>query len=111
MIKTLSAIGRISIVISAAIIVFAGGVGGYFSVLSAEEYRYGAGFAISQGGVLTPTELGGIAFGAVCGLFVAGLMLGLVATVYDMRDSLRTLAAASRRSPPPAPLPHPVLPT
>jgi len=81
MIKLLSAVGRATIVIAAVVIIVAGAVGGYLGTETRPEL-----FFTSYG-----RWLGGL-MGLALGVVSAGVVFGPLATLYDIRDSLRRLA-------------------
>jgi hypothetical protein len=81
MIRLLSAVGRATIVIAAAVIIVGGAVGGYMGAETRPELYF-----TSYG-----RWLGGL-IGLVLGVISAGVVLGPLATLYDMRDSLRRMA-------------------
>jgi hypothetical protein len=81
MIKLLSAVGRATIVIAAAVIIVGGAVGGYVGSEARPEL-----FFTSYGRWL------GALLGLALGIVTAGVVFGPLATLYDMRDSLRRMA-------------------
>lgn len=81
MIRLLSAVGRATIVIAAAVIIVAGAVGGYVGSETRPEL-----FFTSYGRWL------GALLGLVLGVVAAGVVFGPLATLYDIRDSLRRMA-------------------
>ncbi|MGH8749875.1 MAG: hypothetical protein ACREU5_12315 [Burkholderiales bacterium] len=81
MIKLLSAVGRATIVIVAAVIIVGGAVGGYLGSETRPEL-----FFTSYGRWL------GALVGLVLGVVSAGIVLGPLATLYDIRDNLRRMA-------------------
>lgn len=96
MIRMLSNIGRSLVALAALVIIGANTIGGYLVAVGLQSYS-GDLSALSEPGQpipMTPLDVTGALCGFVIGLFMAGLLLGLVATVYDMRDSLRTIAAS-----------------
>jgi hypothetical protein len=87
MIRALSTIGHYAIVVATVIFVLGGALGGYGTALMNEPnpYLYTS---------LTAREAVYAAIGAFLGLIIAGVVLGIAATLYDIRDSLRLLVAA-----------------
>ncbi len=81
MIRLLSAVGRATIVIAAAVIIVGGAVGGYLGAETRPEL-----FFASYGRWL------GALLGLALGVVSAGVVLGPLATLYDIRDSLRRSA-------------------
>jgi hypothetical protein len=92
MIELLSAIGRVVVVIGAVLTVAAFAVGGYLYAYAEEAKIYGI-YSISGGGRITPRELVYGVIGAAIGFVVAGAAFGAIATLYIIRDSLRSLLA------------------
>jgi hypothetical protein len=90
MIRLLSAVGRATIVIAAVVIIVAGAVGGYLGTETRPEL-----FFTSYGRWL------GALLGLALGVVSAGVVFGPLATLYDIRDSLRRLAKSEE--PPYAP--------
>jgi len=89
--KLLSALGRATIAAAAAVIVAGFVIGGYMAPVThpgAADYKIGQ-------------ELGA-AIGFVVGLIAAGMVLGPVATLYDIRDQLRRLVERESGGPMPA---------
>ena len=92
----------------AVLTVIATTIAGYLIARAGEFANYGA-FMISGGGQLTPLELLYSLIGFVIGAVVAGAVFGAIATLYDIRDSLRIIvgmrldalpvAARDRREP------------
>ena len=99
MIEMLSAIGRVVIVVAAALMVIGSMMGGYMIAQAQESVSYG-NFLISGGGQITPLEFLYLAIGGGIGLIVAGAVFGAIATLYDIRDSLRLLTRLNRGIPP-----------
>lgn len=97
MIRLLSRIGRLAVIISAALTVLGCMVEGYTAARDYETVSYGA-FSISGGGQVTPQEVLGILLGGLIGLVIAGTVLGAIATLYEIRDTLHHLVALSRGS-------------
>ncbi len=81
MIRLLSAVGRATIVIAAVVIIVGGAVGGYVGAETRPELLF-----TSYGRWL------GALVGLVLGVVSAGVVFGPLATLYDMRDSLRRMA-------------------
>ena len=81
MIKLLSAVGRATIVIAAVVIIVGGAVGGYMGSESRPELFF----------TIYGRWLGALV-GLVLGVISAGIVLGPLATLYDIRDSLRRMA-------------------
>lgn len=81
MIRLLSAVGRATIVIVAAVIIVGGAIGGYIGSEAHPELLF-----TSYGRWL------GALLGLVLGVVSAGVVFGPLATLYDMRDSLRRMA-------------------
>lgn len=81
MIRLLSAMGRATIVIAAALMIAGGALGGYVSAEARPEL-----FFTSYGRWL------GALVGLALGFVSAGVVFGPLATLYDMRDSLRRMA-------------------
>jgi len=81
MIRLLSAVGRATIVIAAAVIIVGGAIGGYVGSETRPELLF-LSYGRWLGAIL------GLAFGVV----FAGVVFGPLATLYDIRDSLRRLA-------------------
>ena len=98
MIQMLSAIGRVVVVVAAAITVAATTLAGYFFARASELASYGT-FTISEGGKITPLELAYALIGFAVGLIVAGAVFGAIATLYEIRDSLILLANARSDDP------------
>jgi hypothetical protein len=88
MIRLLSAIGRATIVIAAILIVVAFAATGY---QAPELHPYLADYGFGR--------LAGAALGFAIGLVAAGIIFGPLATLYDIRDSLRRLAKAGDDAP------------
>jgi TRAP-type C4-dicarboxylate transport system permease small subunit len=84
-----SSIGRAVIVVAAAITIIGFTVAGY-SVARANEFMTYGTFSLS-GGVLTRLEVLFSVLGCVVGFIVAGAVFGAIATLYEIRDSLRIL--------------------
>jgi hypothetical protein len=91
MIRLLSAVGRATIVIAAVLIIVGGAVGGYMGAETRPELYF-----TSYG-----RWLGGL-IGLVLGVVSAGVVLGPLATLYDIRDSLRRMANPDAPVNPPA---------
>jgi hypothetical protein len=91
--KVLSGIGRSFVNIAAVLTILAGARIGY-------TMNVGNPYGIGLANVVVGTLLGG-----AVGLLTAGIVFGLVATVYDIRDSLRTLVTLNGgdRGPPRGP--------
>lgn len=81
MIKLLSAVGRATIVIAAVLIILGSTAAGYVDA-DARPYLFGFRFAREAGALI----------GLAIGIVAAGVVFGPLATLYDMRDSLRHLA-------------------
>lgn len=95
MIRMLSNIGRTVVALAAVAIIGVNTLGGYVVAVGTQMYADGS-LGLSMPGQSLPFtsfDLFGALCGFVVGLFMAGLLLGLVATIYDMRDSLRALAS------------------
>jgi hypothetical protein len=93
MIRLLSAIGRCVTVVAAIGVIVGSAIFGYSWARALEVHDYGS-FAISGGGVLTPLELLYSIIGCGVGLIGAGAVFGAIATLYEIRDNLRLVAAA-----------------
>ena len=91
MIKLLSAVGRATIVVAAAVIVVAAAIGGYLGTETRPEL-----FLTSYGRWL------GALLGLALGIVSAGVVFGPLATLYDIRDSLRRLANPDEAQYPPS---------
>ena len=91
MIGLLSAIGRVVIVAAAVLTVIGCTIQGYLFGRVRESATYG-NFTISGGGQITPLELFYSLLGGGIGIIVAGAVFGAIATLYDIRDSLRLIA-------------------
>ena len=82
MIRILSAIGRATIVVAALLMIVGSAVAGYFN--AAREYGIaGLGHGPAIGALI----------GLVLGTIGAGVILGPLATLYDIRDGVRHLVA------------------
>ena len=90
MIRLLSAVGRATIVIAAAVIIVGGAVGGYMGAETRPELYF-----TSYGRWLAALV------GLVLGVVSAGVVLGPLATLYDIRDSLRRMAHPDEPEPAP----------
>jgi hypothetical protein len=88
MIRFLSDLGRLSVVVAALLTIVAGTVCGYLLVRSSE---YASGIITIRGGIITPAEIVGGIVGMVIGVVAAGVLLGAIATLYDIRDNVRRL--------------------
>lgn len=99
MIEMLSAIGRGVIVVAATLTVIGSMVGGYTVARAQESVSYGH-FLISGGGQITPLEFLYLVLGGGIGLVIAGAVFGAIATLYDIRDSLRLLTRLNGGNPP-----------
>jgi hypothetical protein len=95
MIGLLSAIGRAIVVTAAVLTVIGFSIGGFLTARTQEAVLYGGSFAISGGGRTTPFELFCLVIGCGIGFLVAGTVFGAIATLYDIRDSLRQLIELS----------------
>lgn len=82
MIRLLSAVGRATIVIAAAVIIAGGAIGGYLGSETRPELFF-TGYGRWLGALV----------GLVLGVVSAGVVFGPLATLYDVRDSLRRLAS------------------
>jgi hypothetical protein len=94
MIGLLSATGRAIIVIAAVLTVIGFTAEGYLIARFQEALSYG-NFSISRGGQIMPLELLYLAIGSGAGFIAAGTVFGTVATLYEIRDSLRLLTKLS----------------
>src|SRR5512146_677060 len=90
MIRLLSAVGRATIVIAAAVMIVGGAIGGYVSAETRPEL-----FFTTYGRWL------GALIGLALGVVSAGVVFGPLATLYDMRDSLRRMADSDQPTYPP----------
>ena len=81
MIRLLSAVGRATIVIAAAVIIVGGAIAGYVCAETRPEL-----FFLGYGRWL------GALVGLALGVVSAGVVFGPLATLYDIRDSLRRMA-------------------
>ena len=81
MIRLLSAVGRATIVIAAVFIIVGSTVAGYVDA-DTRPYLFGFRFAREYGALI----------GLVAGIVAAGIVLGPLATLYDIRDNMRRLA-------------------
>lgn len=95
MIGLLSAIGRVVIVVAAALTIISGIIAGYLSARTQEFASFG-NFSISGNGQITPLEILYSLLGAAIGFVVAGAVFGAIATLYEIRDNLWLVASQSR---------------
>jgi hypothetical protein len=91
MIRAISDIGRALVIVSALLTVI-GGVAVGYAIARSQEYAAFGSFEISGGGKLTPLELFYSLMGLGIGFVVAGAVFGAIATLYEIRDSLNSLA-------------------
>lgn len=97
MIRLLSEIGRLAVIVAAVLTVLGGMIEGYVMARGYEMMTYGT-FSISGGGQITPQEVLGILVGGMSGVVIAGTVLGAIATLYEIRDSLHQLNVQLRGS-------------
>jgi hypothetical protein len=83
MIRLLSAVGRATIVIAAGVIIAGGAIGGYVGSEARPELFF----------TIYGRWLGAL-IGFALGVVSAGVLLGPLATLYDIRDSLRRMASS-----------------
>jgi hypothetical protein len=95
MIRLLSAVGRATIIIAAMVMIVGAAVGGYVGAETHPELYF-----TSYGRWL------GALIGLVLGVASAGVVFGPLATLYDIRDSLRRMSPPDE-PPRPAPKPKP----
>jgi hypothetical protein len=93
-IRLLSAVGRVVIIVAAMLTVIGCIAASYFFARTQEFALYGS-FSISGGGQITPLELIYSLHGGGIGVVVSGVIFGAIATLYDIRDSLRVIARRS----------------
>jgi hypothetical protein len=91
MIRVISDIGRVLVIVSVFLTIIGCTAAGYFIALS-QEYAMPGRFGISGGGKLTPLELLYSVLGLGVGFVVAGSWFGAIATLYEIRDILRSMA-------------------
>jgi hypothetical protein len=104
MIELLSAVGRVVIVVAAVLTVISCTIAGYLFARTQEFATY-SNFTISGGGQITPLEIVYSLFGGGIGVVVSGAIFGAIATLYDIRDSLRSIAKRNRGDQSPGELP------
>jgi hypothetical protein len=87
MIRLLSAVGRATVIVVAVLTIVGFAIGGYG--MGTGEYHGSFASAVPQGagGVV------GAVVGAIVGIIVAGAVFGPIATLYDIRDNIRRMAA------------------
>lgn len=90
MIKLLSDMGRTLLVAAALLVIGLATIVGYFAARVWEEQMYGVDFPI-RGGVITSREVAYSVVSCGIGIILAGAIFGALATLYDIRDSLRLL--------------------
>lgn len=91
MIRILSSIGRATIVVAAVLMIVGSAAAGYLN--AAKEYGIAAlGYGPAIGGLI----------GLVAGTIAAGVVLGPLATLYDIRDAVRHLVQLAEDEYPPA---------
>jgi hypothetical protein len=93
-IKLLSGVGRAVIVVAAALTIIGFTVAGYNVGRPNEFIAYGS--YRQSGGAITLLELVFSVLGCGIGIIVAGAVFGAIATLYEIRDSLRLLAGPNR---------------
>ena len=81
MIRILSMIGRATLVVAAILVIVSTAVAGYL-----DAGREVGGVAIGYGPVV------GALLGLLAGILAAGVILGPLATLYDIRDNVRLIA-------------------
>lgn len=90
MIKFLSTVGRVTIVVAALLMILGFGLAGFFESYAGGVNGYLAsytGHAVHLGTHQTVAFIAGCVIGSI----VAGTIFGPLATLYDVRDSLRQL--------------------
>ena len=95
MIRLLSAIGRVVIAVAAVLTVISCTMVGYLFARSQEFAIYG-NFSISGSGQITPLEVFYSVLGGGIGFVVSGAVFGAIATLYEIRDSLRLITSHLR---------------
>jgi len=95
MIRILSAIGGIAVAIAAVLLIIAGVALGY-NLARTYEATYSSQLAISGARWIPPQEWLGMLLGGLAGLLVAGVILGTMATLYEIRDSLHDIRDGMR---------------
>jgi len=95
MIRTLSAIGGVAVAIAAVLLIAAGAAVGY-NLAHGYDAGYSSQLAISGARWIPPQEWLGMLLGGLAGLLVAGVFLGTMATLYEIRDSLHDIRDGMR---------------